>query len=236
MKNSQSKSVLTRWFLTRNWSIVRKLSVTLLLVALVPMVFVATFNLLQGLQSAEKTQERNLELLAVSIANRLDQLLEDNQAAARQISSNSELVRLLTSPPEEQDALHPSVEETFEGTLHSNPFYEYVYAMDSEGNTLISRQLEGLPSIQGKNFGNRAYFLKAIEGTPYIDILVGRSSKRLGFYFSTPVRDTHGEIVGVAIVKLQGEAITEIINEFNRESETGFAFLIGPGRRDRESS
>lgn len=226
MKRSLPRGILTPWLLTRNWSISAKLSVALLLSALIPMILIASVNLWQSLQSVEKTAERNLELFAVSIAQRLDQLMEDNRVAVKQIGGDSEVKGLLMSSPDQPDDLRSSVVETFVEILYSNPFYEYVYLMDRQGDTLVSRQLEGLPSIEGKNFQDRAYFREAMAGTPYIDVLVGRSSKRLGFYFSTPVQDTGGEIIGVAIIKLQGEAITEVINAFNRESETSFAFLV----------
>ena len=209
----------------RNWSIVRKLSVVLLLVALIPMIFIAVFNLQNRLQERGETQERNLGLLAVSIASRMDQLLADNQAAVLQAASNRELARFLAFP-EQQPELRPSLEETLQGTLESNPFFEYVYVMDANGDTVFSRQLEGLTSIEGRNFGDRTYFLEAMAGSSYIDILVGRASRRMGFYFSTPIHAGDGTIVGVVIIKLQGEAITEVINEFNKESETVFAFLI----------
>jgi putative methionine-R-sulfoxide reductase with GAF domain/HAMP domain-containing protein len=251
MKRSQPKGAPGRRSLLRNWSITRKLSVALLLAALVPMIFIATFNLWRGLQDAEETAEQNLELLAISVASRMNQLLHDNQAAVKQISSNSELVQLIVAPPEElrielceplaedkderaalwaercaQSELCSSVGRTLEGILASDPYYEYIYIMDSEGTTLISRQLEGLSRLECKNWGDRAYFLQAMEGNTYIDVLVGRASGRLGFYFSTPVEDTDGTIVGVAVLKLQGEAITEVINEFNIESESSFAFLV----------
>ncbi|MEA3350978.1 MAG: cache domain-containing protein, partial [Chloroflexota bacterium] len=104
--------------------------------------------------------------------------------------------------------------------------YEYVYLLDTDGLVLVSIQREGLPSIEGNFYWDRNYFLQAREGNTYIDALVGRSSKQLGFYFTAPVFDAQNDVVGVVAIKLKGDAITDVINTFNEKSGSVSAFLV----------
>jgi GAF domain-containing protein len=208
----------------RAWSLSAKLAVALLFAALVPMALSVYFGLRESIKQVEATEYRNLELLASSTANQLDQLVRDNQYAVMQIAGNSDIIRLLTDPGDTQAGT--SANATALNTLNANPAYEYVYVMNKDGLVVLSQQLPELASqtVFGKDFHDRAYFVQAMKGTPYIDVLVGRTSKRLGFYFSAPVKDAQNNIIGVAIIKLQGEAITNVVNQF-KVGTGGYAFL-----------
>ena len=136
--------------------------------------------------------------MANSIAKQLDQLFFDGQVAAGQISGDYEVNRYLKTPDSAE--LRTSIVQSFDGILAANDDYEYIYLLDAFGNTLISRQWGSLPSIEGRDLSDRAYFRRAINGEPYIDVLVGRSSKRLGFYFSNPVADENEQPMGVCLL------------------------------------
>ena len=116
---------------------------------------------------------------------------------------------------------------TLQKILESNPDYEYVYLLDGNGMPIIERRLDTEPTIIGLGLKDRAYFYEPyLNGEiSHIDPLVGRNSKRLGFYFSSPIRNAAGEPVGVAVIKMKGEAITNIVNTFT-VGERGYAFLV----------
>lgn len=205
------------------WSIGAKISVVLLVITLIPLIAASAYGLQRSQDSLQAAETSKLELLAESTANRLDQLINDNIYAVKQLAGSSATLNLLTDP---SDASMSEAVSTYQHALEANPFYEYVYLMNAEGVVVLSRQIEGAPSIQDSNFGDRAYFAQPISGEDhYIDVLVGRTSKRLGFYFSTPVYDENGDIVGVTIIKLIGEAVTNVINDL-RFGSSGYAFLI----------
>lgn len=214
-----------RYLHPRNWQITVKVSITMLLTSLIPMVFIAYYNLNGSLASVGNTEYRNLELLAAATAERLDQLMLDNLIAADQLGSDSEVIALVANPGSAPTSLYESVSASLIRILATNPKYEYVYLMDKTGKAVISRQLDSVPTVEGQNFANRAYFMEAMKGAPYIDVLVGRTSKRLGFYFSAPIMNDSRQTIGVAIIKLQGEALTDIVNKF-KAGNTGYAFLI----------
>ncbi|MBC8506568.1 MAG: GAF domain-containing protein [Chloroflexi bacterium] len=164
-----------------------------------------------------------MDLLSLGVAGRFDQLLDDNQIAAIQLSSDPSVVGILKTPDDE--AALELVNWRFKEILNSNPYYEYIYLMDAEGTSLVSQQLDGLPSVVGNVFRDRHYFINAREGKPHIDALVGRVSKKLGFYFTSPVYGDYNQVIGVAAIKVQGEAVTEMINAFNEKSGSVSAFL-----------
>ena len=169
-----------------------------------------------------------IELLDQDVADQqmaLQTLVETLKAApdnaARFALAQPELTRLFGN-----NSRYIAVNETLQNILESNPDYEYVYLIDSRGMPIVERRLDTEPTIIGLDLQNRAYFREAFfNGQLYIDPLVGRSSKRLGFYFSSPIVNADQEPVGVAVIKVKGEAITDIVNDFTI-GEEGYAFLV----------
>ena len=209
----------------KNWPIALKISLGVLISSLIPVVFIGYFNFTGSVKTIEDSEYRNIELLATATADRLNQLMLDNTIAAAQLSSDTEIITLVSNPAGALDAVRASVSASLTRILVSNSQYEYVYLLDKTGKVIISRQLSSVPSVEGQSFANRDYFTETMKGKPYIDVLVEPTSKKLGFYFSSPVLGTDGKPVGVSIVKLKGEAITDIINQF-KVGKTGFAFLV----------
>lgn len=204
------------------WPIAAKLSAALLLAALLPMSFTACYNLRRSLVSLESSEYQNLELLALSTANRIDQLLTDTQRVAAQVSTDRSVVDFLSTIPNERESLQPTVQETLENVIHSNPDYYSVFLLDTEGTCLASTN----PKNVGEKYSFRNYFQQAIRGQPYIsELATGTTTKRPGIYLSVPVQDKRGRIVGVAVIKLQGETIWAIIDELHLGNK-GSAFLI----------
>ncbi len=209
----------------RNWPILVKISTGVLISSLIPVIFIAYLNFNGSVQTIENSEYRNIELLAEAIAGRLDQLMLDNAIAAAQLGSDTEIISLVTNPSGASNAVRASVSASLDRILVSNPQYEYVYLLDKTGKVIISRQLDSVPSVEGQDFSNRAYFIETMKGKSYIDALASRTNKNLGFYFSSPVLGADGKPVGVSIVKLKGEAITSIVSEF-KAGRTGYAFLV----------
>ncbi len=209
----------------RNWPIMIKIAAALLVASLIPVIITAYYGLSVSRGTIENSEYRNLELLAAATAERLDQLMLDNVISASQLGSDNEIIDLLANSSNPSPATRASVSASLQRILETNPQYEYVYLLDAKGKVVISKQLGTVPTVEGQTFANRAYYLQTMKGNPYIDVLVGRTSKKLGFYFSAPVMGAIGKPIGVAIIKLKGEAITDIINKF-KAGKTGYAFLL----------
>ncbi|MCG6136863.1 MAG: HAMP domain-containing protein [Nostoc sp. LLA-1] len=205
------------------WSIAAKISVALVSVALIPMSFTTYYNLRQSLDSVEAGEYRKLELLATSTASRLDQLMIDIQRVVVQVSSDRNVVNFLAaSRSSERSALRPNLQQMLQNIFSSNPDFDAVFVMDRHGRAIASTD----PNFLGQNYAFREYFRSSIQGKSYVSsILVGETTKRPGMFFSHPVRSPSGEIVGVTVLKIKGEAIWAIADALQVGSQS-YTFLI----------
>lgn len=213
---------LHRWFNPSALPIAVKLSAVILVSALLPMSITATYNLRRSLTSVKTTEYRNLELLANVTASRLDQLISDTQRVVRLVSKDRDVVNFLLAPPKIRDTYRQEVEEILENVKSSNPDYGNVFLLDRTGLSIASTNRESL----NRRYNFRNYFQQAIQGKSYIsDILTGTTIKEPGLYFSMPVIAKNNQIIGVAIIKLEGQVIWEIVDSLQVGSN-GYAFLV----------
>ncbi len=206
-----------------SWPIKTKFLVVLLSLALVPMSLSIYFNSQKNFKNSEEQAFRKLELLAASHAALLDRLIVDIQQVTTQLSTDSNLVDFLSSnDAKKQKALSMPIQNRLDNVLRSNPSYDSVYTLDLDGRCFAATD----PSFVGQNYTFGEDFQQATQGRSYISsILIGTTSKRPGVYFSNPIRNQTGRIVGVAVVKLKGEAIWETIDGMSSGSQS-HAFLI----------
>jgi predicted ribosomally synthesized peptide with nif11-like leader len=206
-----------------SWSLKTKFLVVLLSLAILPMSLSVYYNSQKNFNNSEKQEFRKLELLAASHANLLDRLIVDIQQVTIQLSTDSNLVDFLSfNDAKKQKALSMPVQKRLDNVLRSNPNYDAVYALNLDGRCFAATD----PSFVGQNYTFREYFQQAAQGHSYISsILIGTTSKRPGVYFASPIRSQSGRIVGVAVIKLKGEAIWETIDRISAGSQS-YAFLI----------
>ncbi len=217
------KPILIR-FCVLEWPIAVKVSTILLIAALVPMTSIAYFNLHKSLVSLQMTEYRNLELLATITASRLDQLIIDTNKVAGLVAENSQVVAFLSSytSAKHQQALHALAYQALDSIRKSNSDYASVFLLDPTGLCLMSTN----PKNVNKSYAFRDYYKGAIKGKSYIsDLLIGSTTEQAGLYFSVPVKSEDKQIVGIAVLKLQGARISKIVDHL-QVGEKGDAFLI----------
>jgi tetratricopeptide (TPR) repeat protein len=181
------------------------------------------YNLQEILMRAEDSEYRKLEVLAISKASRLDQLIIDIQRVAVQVSTDKDVVGFLAATnPQKQTAFRSSMQQTLDNVFRSNPDYDVVYIIDTKGRCLAATD----PTFIAQNYAFREYFRFGIQGRPYVSSIIGdTTSGRAGIYFSNPVRSEGGKIVGVAVLKIKGEDIWAIVNALQAGSQS-YAFLV----------
>ncbi|BAZ10608.1 sensor protein [Calothrix sp. NIES-4071] len=205
------------------WPIAAKLSAALFAVAIIPMSFTACYNLQQSLESLKAGEYRKLELLATSTASRLDQLIIDTQRLIVQVSSERAVVDFITATTTfEGEALGSDLQRYLKNVVLSNPDFDAVFLIDAQGKCIASTDTKFI----GKNYAFREYFRAGIQGKAYVSsILVGQTTKRPGLFLSHPVRSDKGKVVGVSVLKIQGEDIWRIVNALQVTNHS-IAFLI----------
>ncbi len=84
------------------------------------------------------------------------------------------------------------------------------YVMDRTGLTLAASNWNSPSPFVGERFAFRPYFQQALDGQAGRYHALGTTSQRRGYYFSYPISH-HGEIVGVAAVKVAAERLEELL-------------------------
>ncbi len=195
-------------------SLTRKLTLVLLVAALLPMLGSAWYTLQGGVDRVAAQEQQNLRLLAVTTAERLDQLFENVRRVAHMLAADQEVVAFLESEGERRERFLATTQRSLATITEVAPLFESVYLMDRAGVFVATTN----PKVQGQQFAFRPYFQHAIAGELYVsDLLFGSTSGAAGLYFSGPVRGTDGAIVGVAVLKLKAEAVTAILDRIGVE-------------------
>ncbi len=203
------------------WPIAVKMAVDLLLAAVAPLAIAVVITSGRAVKSLEAEARQNVELLARVTATQLDQLLIDTQRSLAALAEQPAVIALCAAPDAAARApLAGAATEQLALVVRSNPDLESAFLADLEGIGIAATSATNI----GFDFGFREYFQRARDGEHHIsDVLVGKTSARPGIYFSRPVsRD--GRIVGVAVIKFEGERIWEIIDGV-RPGARGHAIL-----------
>jgi PAS domain S-box-containing protein len=76
------------------------------------------------------------------------------------------------------------------------------YLLDRQGTTIASSNRNESKSFVGQSYAFRPYFKQAMAGKIGRYFALGVTSKKRGFYAAYPVKDKHGTIIGVAVLKM----------------------------------
>ncbi len=189
---------------------------------LVPMGVSAVLNLRASIRQLELREHRSLELLAMSTAARLDQLLVDHRESVVALSLLPGVQKFLQGqdkqPVDEYQRMVTHL-RTFE-QIHSD--FDLVFLLDRNGVCVAST----IPAMVGVNYAFREYYREAIKGQIAISgVIFGRVTAQPGVFVSAPVRNERGQMVGVAALKINISVIQKIVAAA-RVGQQGQAFLV----------
>gem|GEM_PF-1898609 len=202
---------------TRTWSITTSVLVTLVTVALLPMIVTAYYNLRGSLAHAERSALHDLQQAATGVAQRLGQFIRDSHYLARYVARHDATIVLLGYGGAEADR---NAAVLVRDLQRSYAQVELIMLMDLDGKVLASSNLKYL----GHNYGFRDYFQVPLQrGEPFFSILAEVSTGVPTMFFSHPVYDGFGQLVGVAVVEIVGTAMWDLIAA---EHDSREAFLI----------
>jgi|GEM_PF-952738 len=199
-----------------------KLGVLMLFASLVPIAALTAMNVLGGMRAMEGMALRSLRQVAGLTAVELDRLILDVGHLHRFNTHNVSVSEFCAAAPEDRDALRPGVQQVLESLILSHPNIASAFLADPEGIGIASTSTRNL----GQDLNFRPYMREALAGRFYIsDLVVGKTSGRPGVYFSGPLHDDDGVLIGVLVLKLAGERIHAICRTADVEGE-GFIVLV----------
>lgn len=219
----QSRLTTEWWsrFLPRSWSIATKLSLLLVVTALIPMIVTAYYNYRGSYQHVRSAELKHIEYAAYSIAGRIEQRIQDTGKIITLLTTDRDTIDFIDNP---SAGLQIVVTDMMRRVQETNSHFELLMILNNDG-TVIASTNEG--DYLGKNLKWRDYFKASIQGQSYISSLeVGSISGKSGIYISTPIRNKQQNVSGIAVVKLDESAISSITNQLQHEREGQAAFVI----------
>lgn len=190
-----------------SWPIVVKLSLALVVAALLPMVVMAAINL-RGSETALSASERlNLQRLAQSTAGRVGQLIHDSGHLAAYLATDQDLVDYLKGATA---ARQRRVDHMLASMIAVHPDVTHFYLMDARGRIVVASD----PELVGVNRGERDYFRSAAAGRAYVSgFVLGYPDRQPVVYYANPVRDDAGRVLGVVVLRIAGQSIAALLDE-----------------------
>jgi C4-dicarboxylate-specific signal transduction histidine kinase len=80
--------------------------------------------------------------------------------------------------------------------------------MDPAGTAIVATD----PAVMGKNFKFREYFRTAMEGRPFMTgIIVGSVAGAAGVFYSRPVFDANGKVIGAVVMRIKADPIGRML-------------------------
>jgi|GEM_PF-1762400 methyl-accepting chemotaxis protein len=169
-------------------------------------------------------QEKTFLLDRVKIyQEQISTIFDFNQDVVKTIAQEPAIVEYLRmvkqspnfTPYEQYDANTNSYVEISTGAMlrrlimyNIGEHYDIIYLLDTSGNAIVSTNA----SLLGNNYAFRDYFTQAMAGKSAIAMAIGVTTKKPGYYFSYPVLDKNGQILGVAVVKQSNQYIDKVFS------------------------
>lgn len=207
----------------RSWSIATRLGAVLVLTALIPMLVVGYYNLTQSIDSVRRTEARNLEQLAATTAGRIDQFIRDTRHLLGYFAWSEEAISVAAWA---DDLTRNNVMEKMNRLAAANADIELIMVLNTEGLVLASTKADYI----GRNLAFREYYKTAIAGREFISRMeVGTASGKPGLYLSAPIHEGSGLVNGVAVIKMRGSAISDILDVYQRGNDRVVFAVDGDG-------
>ncbi len=193
--------------------------IALVVAALLALAVGALFSYQKLADLREFSLKRGARDSATLLQRQLEAGLEQLKGGVALLAESRELVEALRDPSAMQKLEINPLLDRFCRQLKATA----CYLMDPGGFTLASSNRAERNSFVGKNYGFRPYFKQAIQGRPASYLALGVTSGRRGIYFSHPVRNSQGEILGVAVMKYPPQVLEALLS-----AVSGIASLVDP--------
>lgn len=134
------------------------------------------------------------------------QILDKNEVFVKTIATQEYVKEYLQNPDEKKRL---AVLKIFSDYASTDPKYLSLYLLNTKGIALLSTD----PSFVGQDYSFRVYYTEGMAGRPSVDLLLGKMTNRFGYFFSHPVFDEKGKVLGIFVVKITGDEINSAIIE-----------------------
>jgi C4-dicarboxylate-specific signal transduction histidine kinase len=189
----------------RSGQLAPRLIVLSLVAAIVPL---AAAVVIGGRAATTVVQEQataNLQNYAGAVAGQLDAALANRLTDVKVLAADPAVVRFLSLPPDQRDAVQGPTQAAVQRFVGSDPAYTFGFLLSDKGIVQFSTN-DAL--YRNPDLSFRAYFQEAIAGTANVsEISRGVNVPDPAVFFTAPVRNEAGAILGTASLRLKAEAL-----------------------------
>ncbi len=153
-----------------------------------------------GIKALKENGERQLELHARTVESEINKYTY--LPSVLELESN--VSALLKDPTPE---LRQKVNDYLEG-LNRRSRSRAIYVLDTTGRVLATSNWRDADSYLGEDLSFRAYFQDAVRGLPGRFYGIGSTTGEPGYYLAHGLEE-QGKIIGVAVIKVQLEALEQ---------------------------
>jgi PAS domain S-box-containing protein len=159
-------------------------------------------------KDAEKRLLYDNELSMYILKAAFESNLEKIDAATASMASSTSILNLFYK---DDPSLHSQADIRLDSyKISFNAAVAYI--LDISGNVIASSNRNTEHSFVGKNYAFRPYFQAAIRGTTGSYFALGVTSGCKGYYSSAPIKDSIGNVIGVAVIKDELKRLDAIFN------------------------
>ena len=175
-----------------------------LLIVLLPLIAWLSYSL--AYRYLQQSERQNMHNQLDLFSSELQTSIEKFAFLPRVLARKQKLKQLLSQP---------GTSPNLAGDINLDLAYingvsntDVIYLMRLDGTTIAASNWDANDSFIGGNFGFRPYFKNAIAGRDGRYFALGTTSKRRGYYFSSPVYNrSNVEAIGVIVVKVNIEKL-----------------------------
>lgn len=192
-------------------TIFHKLLLTLLAVALVPLLAFWSIGSAQVRKDVAAHINRHLMMTVAGIAGGINSWDDANVRVLRAATRMDDIVSM---EPQRQSAVLHALGDTYEWAF-------VVYTVDHNGDNLA--RSDGKPLI---NFADRSYFKGAMRGEAVNrQVLISKTTGKPALTLALPIRNGMGQPAGAIAMAMKLDDIAKVIKD-TRIGDTGYALLL----------
>ncbi len=204
----------------QNWRMGQKLLAAFLTAVLAPLLVTSIIAVQTSRDALLAQGSASLIVHSTNTATDIDQYMISHREDIAAISKLSQLSVYLANP-QDSAAMATALREL--QAMAKKTDYESIAIMNSEGTIVLSTSESDI----GSQLAFRPYFLEAMKGTDYVsDPSVSVVTNRPAIFFSSPIRDASGKIVGVVRSRLSLDGIWHFVEKDKDAAGPGTAGIL----------
>jgi len=194
-----------------------KLSLTLLLVAIVPVILQAVAFTLLAQSRLTSISQQDLLSSAKQTAGRINRFIDDGLLDVRSSTLLLDVIDLLSAPADKRDTT--KVAAIFDALSGRSRYIQSYAVFDTTGIDVFDTSRSNI----GTNQLNRPYIQNPLQTSkPYVsDVLFDQVTGEGLLHFSAPVRAANGDLIGIAEVAYSVTALQDLVAQSSDLKNTG---------------